>query len=148
MHSDTPFSLSVEHGSQIVMITQSTNSQTNGIDTLAIPVCFAILSAFLLLSRCFLSLQVVKNLLGRVGISLHRKSDIPVPGIGKGTILVYRSARLLGCLVLLGISVTFLFIGRNGQTENQWTRRQGMEAALASTYWQLAIRFDTGFPYS
>jgi hypothetical protein len=48
----------------------------------------------------------VTRVLERLGIVAQTPKKLPPPGIGKGAILRFRAARLLGCLCLLALSVT------------------------------------------
>ncbi|KAJ6561237.1 hypothetical protein DFH09DRAFT_1160834 [Mycena vulgaris] len=109
---------------------QPAGSSLNRTDTLAIPVCVTILSAFVLFSRRILSLKRVNDLLARVGFPLNHTSD--VPGIGIGTIFAYRLARLLGCLSLFGLSFASFISDGNGDRGTKWMRRE--DTAMGATY--------------
>ncbi|KAJ7643889.1 P-loop containing nucleoside triphosphate hydrolase protein [Roridomyces roridus] len=78
---------------------------TNGSsDVLVVPAAFAAISALLLLLHALL--PAFKHVLIRAGLAKASSSTaVPPPGIGLGTILVYRIARLLGCVGLVGLSV-------------------------------------------
>lgn len=74
-------------------------------ELLLLPVYASALSASILLFHFVLALKFVNGLLVRVSIIEERKDTVPPPGIGKGVILLFRVARLLGCLGLLAISI-------------------------------------------
>jgi hypothetical protein len=64
-----------------------------------------------------LALKFVNGLLVRVSIIEERKDTVPPSGIGKGVILLFRVARLLGCLGLLAISISPLAQEHTGLDE-------------------------------
>ncbi|KAJ7625289.1 P-loop containing nucleoside triphosphate hydrolase protein [Mycena polygramma] len=71
------------------------------IDLLFVPAYATAVSASILILHRALALKPVNALLARVGIS---DDKAPPPGIGKGAILWFRVARLLGCMGLLALS--------------------------------------------
>jgi hypothetical protein len=77
----------------------------SGKELLLIPACATAISASILLLHFLLAFKSVNGLLARVGILEEPTEKIPPPGIGKGTILWFRVARLLGCLGLLVLSI-------------------------------------------
>ncbi|KAJ7688653.1 hypothetical protein B0H14DRAFT_3101122 [Mycena olivaceomarginata] len=72
---------------------------------LLIPAYATAISASILLLHSVLALESVNNLFARVGILEKQSDKVPPPGIGRGTILWFRLARLLGCLGLLVLSI-------------------------------------------
>ncbi|KAF8171621.1 P-loop containing nucleoside triphosphate hydrolase protein [Mycena galopus ATCC 62051] len=74
-------------------------------ELLLLPVYASALSASILLLHFVVALKFVNGLLVRVSIIKERRDTVPPPGIGKGVILLFRVARLLGCLGLLAISI-------------------------------------------
>ncbi|KAJ7449167.1 hypothetical protein FB451DRAFT_1375079 [Mycena latifolia] len=74
-------------------------------ELLLVPAYCTGISAVTLLLHSVLSLGVVQGLLKRARIFSEGPPPVPPPGIGKGVILCYRVARLLGCLGLLALSV-------------------------------------------
>ncbi|KAJ7354076.1 P-loop containing nucleoside triphosphate hydrolase protein [Mycena albidolilacea] len=72
---------------------------------LLIPAYATVISASILLLHSVLALESVSNLFARVGILEKQSDNVPPPGIGRGTILWFRLARLLGCLGLLVLSI-------------------------------------------
>ncbi|KAJ7367289.1 hypothetical protein DFH08DRAFT_929873 [Mycena albidolilacea] len=72
---------------------------------LLIPAYATVISASILLLHSVLALESVSNLFARVGILEKQSDKVPPPGIGRGTILWFRLARLLGCLGLLVLSI-------------------------------------------
>ncbi|KAJ7283178.1 P-loop containing nucleoside triphosphate hydrolase protein [Mycena rebaudengoi] len=95
-----------------------------------IPLSVAACSVLILLVHLVLSLTLVKNGLRHIGIGRARTSDkAPTPGIGYGTILVYRVARLVGCVALFALSA--ISLRGEHQTVRKWLQK---EAAMALTY--------------
>ncbi|KAJ7791217.1 hypothetical protein B0H14DRAFT_3094524 [Mycena olivaceomarginata] len=72
---------------------------------LLIPAYATVISASILLLHSVLALESVSNLFARAGILEKQSDKVPPPGIGRGTILWFRLARLLGCLGLLVLSI-------------------------------------------
>ncbi|KAF7364934.1 Multidrug resistance-associated ABC transporter protein [Mycena venus] len=72
---------------------------------LYIPAWATAISASILFLHFVLALKPVDGFLSRVGILEESSEKVPPPGIGKGTILAFRVARLLGCLGLFTLSV-------------------------------------------
>lgn len=72
---------------------------------LLVPACATAVSASILLLHVVLGVKSVNGLLARAGILEEPTQKAPLPGIGKGPILWFRAARLLGCLGLLVLSV-------------------------------------------
>ncbi|KAJ6610803.1 hypothetical protein B0H10DRAFT_2059064 [Mycena sp. CBHHK59/15] len=70
-----------------------------------VPTYLAGTSAAILILHSVLSLAAVNGLLKRARIVSEGPPAVPPPGIGKGVILLYRLARLLGCLGLLALSI-------------------------------------------
>ncbi|KAJ7657330.1 hypothetical protein DFH06DRAFT_1297973 [Mycena polygramma] len=68
------------------------------------PVWATAISASIFLFHRTLALEAVNALLARVGIRNERPATAQSPGIGAGSILVFRAARLIGCLGLLALS--------------------------------------------
>ncbi|KAJ7657324.1 P-loop containing nucleoside triphosphate hydrolase protein [Mycena polygramma] len=87
---------------------------STGRDLLFVPVWATVLSALILLFHWVVASKVVSRLLVRMGLVDERADTVPHPGIGKGTILVFRVARVLGCLVLLTLSITPMLHEREG----------------------------------
>lgn len=77
----------------------------SGQELLLIPTYAAVISASILVLHFVLGLKSVNNLFARAGILEKHSEKVALPGIGKGTILWFRVARLLGCLALLVLSV-------------------------------------------
>ncbi|KAJ7758122.1 hypothetical protein DFH07DRAFT_818757 [Mycena maculata] len=96
----------------------------SGQGLLLVPAYCTAISAFILLLHYFLSLKPVRGLFERVGILSEQPPTVPPPGIGKGTILLYRIARLLGCFGLLALSIASFVHDRNDK------RREGRVAGL------------------
>ncbi|KAJ7487075.1 hypothetical protein FB451DRAFT_1337537 [Mycena latifolia] len=86
----------------------------DGKQSLFIPVCATTLSAAILLLHSALALKSVDSLLVGAGILEERQGTVPPPGIGKGVILLFRVARLLGCLGLLALSIIPLVYANGG----------------------------------
>ncbi|KAJ7283148.1 P-loop containing nucleoside triphosphate hydrolase protein [Mycena rebaudengoi] len=96
--------------------------------TLLIPLGVASLSALILLVHLVLSLTLVKDGFRRIGIGRAGTPDkTPTPGIGYGAILVYRVARLIGCVGLFALSIACFVTA-----EDQKCRHE--EAAMSLTY--------------
>ncbi|KAJ6555073.1 hypothetical protein DFH09DRAFT_1318263 [Mycena vulgaris] len=76
-----------------------------GPDLLLVPVYCAGISTAIFLLHAVLSLDVVHRLLQRAGIVSAGPPQAAPPGIGSGSILRFRVARLLGCLGLVALSV-------------------------------------------
>ncbi|KAJ6603499.1 P-loop containing nucleoside triphosphate hydrolase protein [Mycena vulgaris] len=74
-------------------------------EPLFLPAYASALSASILLLHSVLALKFVNGLLVRAGIVEEGKDTVSPPGIGKGVILLFRVARLLGCLGLLALSI-------------------------------------------
>ncbi|KAJ7367252.1 P-loop containing nucleoside triphosphate hydrolase protein [Mycena albidolilacea] len=72
---------------------------------LLVPACSTAVSVSILLLHVVLGVESVNGLLARAGILEEPTQKAPLPGIGKGPILWFRAARLLGCLGLLVLSV-------------------------------------------
>ncbi|KAJ7274255.1 P-loop containing nucleoside triphosphate hydrolase protein [Mycena rebaudengoi] len=89
-----------------------------GAATLLIPSCVATFSAFILLLHSVFSLKWVKRCFGTAGTA-----EVATPGIGKGAILVYRIARLVGCAALVALSITSL--AWKHKTEIKWSQGEG-----------------------
>ncbi|KAJ7283175.1 P-loop containing nucleoside triphosphate hydrolase protein [Mycena rebaudengoi] len=93
-----------------------------------IPLSVAACSALILLLHLVLSLTLVKNGLRRIGIGRTGTSGkAPTPGIGYGAILVYRVARVVGCVGLFALSATSL----RSEHLIKWRQK---EAAMSLTY--------------
>ncbi|KAJ7667031.1 hypothetical protein B0H17DRAFT_1210523 [Mycena rosella] len=93
---------------------------------LLVPEGCAGISVFILLLHWVLSLGVVNGLLKRARIISVGPPPSPPPGIGKGVILCYRVARLLGCLGLLALSVVSIVHARENSD------RTGRDALIRS----------------
>ncbi|KAJ6555137.1 hypothetical protein DFH09DRAFT_573964 [Mycena vulgaris] len=76
-----------------------------GPDLLLVPAYCAGISTVILLLQAVLSLDVAHRLLQRAGIVSAGPPQAAPPGIGTGSILRFRVARLLGCLGLVALSV-------------------------------------------
>ncbi|KAJ7029298.1 P-loop containing nucleoside triphosphate hydrolase protein [Mycena alexandri] len=74
-------------------------------DLLFVPAYASGISASILLLHSVLALSSINGFFERVGILSAQRNKVPSPGIGRGTILRFRVARLLGCLGLLALSV-------------------------------------------
>ncbi|KAJ6479430.1 hypothetical protein C8R47DRAFT_1285504 [Mycena vitilis] len=85
-----------------------------GRDVLFVPVGVTALSALILLFHWVLASKVVSRLLVRIGLVDERADTVSDPGIGKSTILVFRVARVTGCLLLLALSILQLLHRREG----------------------------------
>lgn len=72
---------------------------------LFLPVFATAISAPILLLHSVLALKSVNDQLTRFGILKERTEKVVPPGIGKGAILCFRVARLLGCVALFGLSI-------------------------------------------
>ncbi|KAJ7283151.1 hypothetical protein C8J57DRAFT_1498229 [Mycena rebaudengoi] len=93
-----------------------------------IPLSVAACSALILLVHLVLSYTLVKDGLRRIGIGRAGTSEkAPTPGIGYGAILVYRVARLVGCVGLFALSATSL----RSEHLIKWRQK---EAAMSLTY--------------
>ncbi|KAJ7700269.1 hypothetical protein B0H16DRAFT_1642910 [Mycena metata] len=77
----------------------------NSQDLLFVPAYASAISAAILLVHVLLTLTSVNGFLQRVGILTAPKNNVSPQGIGKGALLRFRIARLLGCLGLLALSV-------------------------------------------
>ncbi|KAJ7657331.1 hypothetical protein DFH06DRAFT_460844 [Mycena polygramma] len=86
---------------------------SSGRDLLFVPVWATVLSALILLFHWVPASKVVRGLLVRIGLLDEWADTVPHPGIGKSTILVFRVARVLGCLVLLALSILPMLHGRD-----------------------------------
>ncbi|KAJ7283157.1 P-loop containing nucleoside triphosphate hydrolase protein [Mycena rebaudengoi] len=95
--------------------------------TLLIPLGVASLSALTLLVHLVVSYTLVKNALRRIGISVGTSDKVLTPSIGYSAILVYRIARLIGCIGLFALSIACLVTA-----EDQKWRQE--EAAMSLTY--------------
>lgn len=73
---------------------------------LFVPAYASGISASILLLHFLLGLSSVTRLLERAGILSAERNKVPTPGIGRGPILHFRIARLLGCLGLLALTFT------------------------------------------
>ncbi|KAJ7741259.1 P-loop containing nucleoside triphosphate hydrolase protein [Mycena metata] len=74
-------------------------------DLLLVPTYASAISASILLLHSVLAHSSVNGFLERVGILSAERNELLPPGIGRGTILHFRVARLFGCSGLLGLSV-------------------------------------------
>lgn len=90
---------------QTVMVFVQLPDVSSAKELLFLPAYASALSASILLLHSFFALKFVNSLLVRVGIVEERKDTVPPPGIGTGVILLFRVARLLGCLGLLALSI-------------------------------------------
>ncbi|KAJ7236948.1 P-loop containing nucleoside triphosphate hydrolase protein [Mycena rebaudengoi] len=95
--------------------------------TLLIPLGVASLSALTLLVHLVVSYTLVKNALRRIGIRVGTSDKVLTPSIGYSAILVYRIARLIGCIGLFAFSFACLVAA-----EDQKWRQE--EAAMSLTY--------------
>jgi hypothetical protein len=86
-----------------------------GRELIFVPAGATTISASILLLHSVLALKSVNGLLARVGILEERTEKLHPPGIGKGLILWFRVARLLGCLGLLALSI-LPFVSEHGDT--------------------------------
>jgi hypothetical protein len=98
---------------QAVMASSHLPGTGTGRELIFVPASAATISAFILLLHSVLALKSVNGLFARVGILEERRQKLRPPGIGKGLILWFRVARLLGCLALLALSI-FPFVSENG----------------------------------
>ncbi|KAJ6621777.1 hypothetical protein B0H10DRAFT_2015711 [Mycena sp. CBHHK59/15] len=117
-------------------------STSRAVTPLLLPACFAVVSAFILLVRFVLSLTLVHNTLERLAVlsPLRTNSREPTPGIGKGVILVYRVARLLGCLSLFALSiVSYISVHGDEDGTGEWTRRARTDPVICLTYLYVSI---------
>ncbi|KAJ6594858.1 P-loop containing nucleoside triphosphate hydrolase protein [Mycena capillaripes] len=91
---------------QTVMAFAQLPTVGGGKELLFLPAYASALSASILLLHAVLALKPVNGLLVRAGIFEERKDTVPPPlGIGKGVILLFRVARLLGCVGLFALSI-------------------------------------------
>ncbi|KAJ7284876.1 P-loop containing nucleoside triphosphate hydrolase protein [Mycena rebaudengoi] len=101
---------------------------SGGVNTLLIPPCVAACSAFILLVNSVLSLKSVKSCIGTAD------EDEAAPGIGKGTILIYRIARLVACVALVALSIISLSGEHKTGQQEDGTRLQRVPYALTRKY--------------
>ncbi|KAJ6566068.1 P-loop containing nucleoside triphosphate hydrolase protein [Mycena capillaripes] len=98
---------------------------------LFLPVFAAAISASVLLLHSVLAFKSVTDQLTRFGILKERREKVAPPGIGKGAILCFRIARLLGCVALFGLSIFPLVEEESGATLREGL---GRELLLSAPY--------------
>ncbi|KAJ6504576.1 P-loop containing nucleoside triphosphate hydrolase protein [Mycena vitilis] len=102
------------------------NAHLPDIDLLFVPAYATAVSASILILHRALALKSIDALLVRVGMSDNKA---PPPGIGKGAILWFRVARLLGCLGLLALSTLLPIAHEYGRM-----RREGLFLSVPYLY--------------
>ncbi|KAJ7214037.1 P-loop containing nucleoside triphosphate hydrolase protein [Mycena pura] len=106
---------------------------------LLVPACCTGLSACILLLQSLFALKSIHGLLERAGL-VSKQAPKVSPGIGKGVILVYRVARLLGSLALLGVSISSVMdIVSGSREEFIWRVAMGTPYLYASILAFLSI---------